>query len=201
MKTIDNAIDNVTVCEWMDLEADGALAERERTELEKVLAARPELAMERRALEALHALFEEARIAVRPGFRTQLMAALPRPTWRRSEDLATVPAWGWLLAAMLAFALGAAWLLTGSGVLAGSALGGTAMAVVDLAASSVLAGSGLLFATWRGVGFGLGELLGNSYLNLAAFALLVICLDLLFVSMLRRPATVTSDSAAHDSVD
>lgn len=192
-----NSMDEATLSEWMDLEVDGALGDGERARLRDLMASRPELAIERRALESLHTLFDEGRIAVRPGFQPQVMAALPRqPAWRRSESAPSIPAWGWPLAAMLAFALGAAWLLAGSGALAGGALGGTALAMLDLASTSVLAGSGLLFATWRGVGLGLGELLGNSYLNLAVFALMVVCLDLLFFSMLRRPATAEAEDRA-----
>lgn len=180
--------------EWMDLDADGALGAEERRTLEAQLAERPELARQRRALEGLHSLIAESRIPVAAGFSERVMAALPAVPWRQTERRA-VPVWGLPLAVMLAFALGAAWLLSGSGLLGGGAVVGTILAMLDLAKTSVLAGSGLLYATWRGIGFGLEEVIGASPGGLVAFGILVLCLDLLFLSMLRRrrPAVVTAD--------
>ena len=183
-------IEEATLREWMDLDVDGALDAGRRAQLAERLTADSELAAERGALESLHHLLSESRIAVQPGFEARVMEALPQPAWRRDSASSAIPAWGIPLAAMLIFALGAASLLAGSGALTAGVVGGTAAALLDLASTSVLAGSGLLFATWQGLGWGLGALLGDSVLNMVAFAMLVVCLDLLFVSMLRRPQAV-----------
>ena len=183
-------IEEATLREWMDLDVDGALDAPQKAQLTERLRADSELADERGSLESLHQLLAESRIAVEPGFQARVMAALPHPAWRRSTADRGIPAWGAPLAAMLVFALGAAWLLAGSGLLTAGVVGGTAVALLDLASTSVLAGSGLLFATWQGLGWGLGEVLGDSILNLVAFGTLVVCLNLLLVSMLRRPQAV-----------
>ena len=74
---------------------------------------------------------------------------------------------------------------------------GTGLALLDFAQTTVLAGSGIVVAAWRGAGMGLEELITGSSLSLAAFASLVVCLNLLFVSLLRRRRTRTQ--AADDS--
>ena len=64
------------------------------------------------------------------------------------------------------------------------------MAVVDFLGTTALAGAGLLFATWRGFGLGLAELFADSPLSLVALAAMVVFLDLLVLSLLRRRKAV-----------
>ncbi len=63
-------------------------------------------------------------------------------------------------------------------------------AIVDLFGSAVLAGAGLLAASWRGLGIGLAELLAGSRSALTALALGVVGLNLLLWRLLRHPARV-----------
>ena len=126
--------------------------------------------------DALRALLEESRIPVRPGFRARVMAALPVAAWERRLGERRLPAWALpgLLAASLA--LGAALVLAWGGA--------------SVADSTTLAGAGLLHATWRGFGLGLAELFADSPLSLVALAAMVVFLDLLVLSLLRRRKAV-----------
>lgn len=174
MKTMDRE----TLAEWLDLDADGQLGEAERARLARALAADGELAAERRRLAALHAHLTAARIPVRPGFRDAVMASLPAPAWLRERS--------WALPLAMAVGLAAAAAFVLAGVSGEGALVGTGAAVLDLFATAVLAGSGLLAASWRGLALGLEEVISSSGLSLAAMAVGVILLNLLFFSMLRR---------------
>ncbi len=173
MKTMDRA----TLAEWTDLELDGQLGGDEQGLLAERLAGDTSLAAERRQLEALHVMLREIRVAVRPGFREDVMAALPAP--------ARLRAWALPLAAMVVFAAGAA-LILGSAGPADSHVWGTGVAIVEFVKTTALAGAGLLAVSWRGFGLALEELITSSGASLAAMAVLVLCLNLLFVRMLRR---------------
>jgi hypothetical protein len=61
-------------------------------------------------------------------------------------------------------------------------------ALFDLALTATQTGAGLLTASWQGVGLAVHELFGGSPLRLAVFGLGVLCLNLLFFRLLRRPA-------------
>jgi hypothetical protein len=63
-------------------------------------------------------------------------------------------------------------------------------AIADLFGSAVLAGAGLLAASWRGLGIGLADLLAGSRSALLALALGVVGLNLLLWRLLRHPARV-----------
>lgn len=177
MKTQDRA----TLVEWLDQDLDGQLGSAEQTRLAERLAADPELAAERRQLESLHGLLRATRVAVRPRFREQVMAALPVAAWQPGR----VAAWALPLAMMVALAVAAVWVL-GTGTTSDGPIVGTAAAVVDFLKVTALAGAGLLAASWRGVGLGLEELIASSSLGLVAMAALVLAMNVLFFSMLRR---------------
>ncbi len=141
--------------------------------------------------DALRALLEESRIPVRPGFRARVMAALPVAAWERRLGERRLPAWALpgLLAASLA--LGAALVLAWGGAsVADSHAVGITVAVVDFLGTTALAGAGLLHATWRGFGLGLAEIFADSPLSLVALAAMVVFLDLLVLSLLRRRKAV-----------
>jgi len=171
-------MDRETLAEWLDLDVDGQLGQAERARLAQILPADGELAAERRRLEALHVDLAAARIAVRPGFRETVMASLPAPAWQRDRSWVLPLAMAVGLAVVAAFALG--------GAAADGALLGTGGAVLDLLATTVLAASGLLAASWRGLALGLEELITSSGLSLAVMALGVLFLNLLFFTMMRR---------------
>ena len=96
---------------------------------------------------------------------------------------------------MLVLALGAALALSGAEEV--GRFTGLGLVVLDFMAVTLLAGGGMLFAAWRGVGFGLEQLFADSGLSLLALATLVVFLNLLFFSMLRRRPK-TAESTADD---
>lgn len=181
MKTMDRE----TLTEWLDLDLEGQLGGAEKARLAACLAADPELASEKRRLESLHALMRESRISVRAGFRDRVTANLPAPAWRRSP----IPAWALPAAMMVVLGVAAALVLGTGRAVADGPLLGTGLAVLDFLKVTALAGAGLA-AAWRGFGLVLEELIASSGLNFVALAVLVVFLNLLFISMLRRrPAT------------
>ena len=189
-------IDSATWKQWVDSDLDGELGREEKARLDELAAADGEVRAERRALESLRGMIDGDRVAVRPGFTERVMAALPAAWWERRRDRAGLPAWALPLAMMLALALGAA-LALGSAGDAGR-LAGLGLVVVDFLAVTLLAGGGMLFATWRGVGFGLEQLFADSGLSLLGLAVAVLFLNLLFLSLLRRRPKVTEAAAADD---
>ncbi|MEO1370813.1 MAG: hypothetical protein AAFX50_26830, partial [Acidobacteriota bacterium] len=175
----------------LDLYADGGLPADEAEALERRLAETPELAAEAARFQQLHQLLDDSKVPMRANFTERVMAALPQP-----QVAAARGAWRLPLAMMLVLALGAA-LLIGT-ALTDNPLVGAGLAVLDFAQTTALAGSGIVVATWRGAGMGLGELIGSSTMNMAAFAVMVVCVNLLFVSLWRRRRPATAESTAHD---
>ena len=187
--------DNATWKQWVDLDLEGQLEAVEQTRLDEVLEADEAARAERRTLGSLHRMMDEDRISVRDGFTAQVMEALPRAWWERGAAPAGLPRFALPLAMMLIAALGAAILIGGSEE--AGRFTGIGVALFDFVQMTVLAGAGMLFATWRGVGFGLQEMIGTSNAGLAAFVLMAVCLNLLLFSMLRRrprPAAQTAEA-------
>lgn len=190
-------IDEATIREWLDLDLENELEPSARRELEKQLDARPDLAVERRKLAGLHEMLHQSKIEVRPDFAARVMEGLPEPVWRPRQTSGWLSVWGFPAALVLTLGLGAFLVLGGSA--ADSHMGGIFGAVADLLTSTLLAGSGLLFATWRGIGFGVEELLGGSRWNLAAFAAGVLCLNLLLYSLLKRRSARAAEMVSESS--
>ncbi|MEM7350257.1 MAG: hypothetical protein AAF657_05590 [Acidobacteriota bacterium] len=184
---------------WLDQDLEGCLEAADKARLDELLATDPEVRRERQALQSLHRLIEgeaaDSRIEVRPGFSARVMEALPHTWWERQETSAA-RRWSLPLAVMLAMAFGAVWMFAGSEDV--GPVAGIGLAVLDFVQMTVLAGAGMVFATWRGFSLGLEEMIGSSGLNLLALASAVVCLNLLFLSMLRRrtPATENVDATA-----
>jgi anti-sigma factor RsiW len=179
---------------WLDLQLDGVELEAEaRVALARHLAACAACQALRRDLGGLRARLERDRVAVRSGFRARVMAALPAADWESR------PARAWKAPALLAAGLLAvAALLAGGTAAAPGAALGTAAALVDLVVASALAGSGLLAASWRGLGMAIADRVLGSPGSLLAFAVGVLCLNLLFFRLLRRrprPASAPADAA------
>lgn len=190
--------DSETWREWVDRDLEGELSASEKARLEAILEAQPRARAERRALASLHRMMAEDRVAVRPGFSARVMAALPAMWWERRPAAAPRP-WALPVALMLVLALGAA-LVLGNAEEPGR-LAGVGLALLDFAQVTLLAGAGMLFAAWRGVGFGLEQLIADSGLNFLALASAVVFVNLLFFSLLRRKKAVASSadsSAAED---
>ena len=170
---------------------DGATYEQGiEADLELDLGALSELpATERAALARVGGLLAESRIAVRPDFRTAVMAALPTAGWESRHPRT----WSFPLAACFLLATFAAsavvFFLGGAGSVAeagaGSSLLGAAVAIGNLLQAAVLAGAGLLTATWKGFGLAIGETL-SSPLRMILFGAVVVGLNLLLISLVRR---------------
>jgi anti-sigma factor RsiW len=178
-----NRPDHDTFREWLNLEADGALAPERRAPLEEHLAVCAECRAERDALLALAALLDGHRAAVRPELRARVMASLPPVGWEsRSPRTWAFPAAVFaLLAGISLFAVGG-----GSHSSVFSAL----EAFTGLLSATAVAGAGLIAASWKGLGLAFGELF-SSTMSMVVFGVFVLCLNLVLFSLLRRrrPAT------------
>jgi len=174
-----NKPDHSTYREWLDLEADGRLSSEEQSRLDEHVAACTACRDERAELRALEEVLQRNRVALRPDFRDQVLAALPATGWegRHPRTWAFPAAAFVLLGVLAAFALG--------GHLGESSGLGAVFAIGGLIRATLLAGAGLLAATWKGVGLVFEEML-SSPLSLGVFAVLVVSLNLLLISLIRR---------------
>jgi anti-sigma factor RsiW len=182
-----NKPDCATFREWLDLDADGELAPERRGRLDRHLADCPTCEAERRDLERLGLALSNARLAVRPDFKESVMAALPAVGWEgRAPRAWRLPAAVFaLLAVAAALVLG----VLAPGATAGSSLVGAFGAVAGLLRATTLAGAGLLAASWKAGGLIVSEVIASP-LALGAFTVLVLCLNLLLFTLLRRRRVV-----------
>lgn len=166
--------------EWLYLEADGGLAGPDRARLQHHLLSCAECRREREQLPALFDLLASDRVEVREGFADQVMSSLPPAGWEARYPRAWISA-----AAVLAVLIGFSALLVGTsgGQLEGV---GAVLAIVELFRSTITAGSGLLAASWQGLGMAVGEIAGGSPLQTAVFALFVLGVNVLFARLLLR---------------
>jgi anti-sigma factor RsiW len=175
-----NRPDHSTYREWLNLDADGLLEGEERTLLDGHLGSCAECRKEREELSALEGLLRSSALAVRPGFRDTVMESIPAAGWEgRSPRAWRFPA------AMIALlgGLAAVFMVTGS---AAEPSGVSALlAVGSMLQAALLAGAGLLAASWKGIGLVFEEVI-SSPVSLGAFGFLVLCLNLLLVSLIRR---------------
>jgi predicted anti-sigma-YlaC factor YlaD len=174
-----NKPDHSTYREWLNLDADGRLAGEQSTRLEEHLAACAECRREREELAALEGLLRRSAIAMRPGFRASVMSSLPAAGWEGRAPRA----WRFPAAACVLLGIAAVLLVAGS---ASAPSGFTALlAVGGMVRAAALAGAGLLAASWQGIGLVIDEVI-SSPVSLGAFGFLVLCLNLLLVSLIRR---------------
>jgi predicted anti-sigma-YlaC factor YlaD len=174
-----NRPDHDTFREWLNLDADGTLAPAERARLEEHLAGCEECRREREELAAFERLLQRSAVPVRPDFADAVMAALPPAGWEaRSPRTWRFPLAVAAMLMMIAGLLVAGSSAAPSGLAALGAVGGMIRA-------TALAGAGLLGASWKGIGIVVEEVI-SSPVSLGAFGFLVLCLNLLLVSLLRR---------------
>jgi hypothetical protein len=168
--------------EWLELELDGRLAPEQQALLAAHARDCAACGAARVAQARLGALLSATAVEVAPGFRDRVLAALPAAGWESRHPRS----WRLPLAAFAVLGgLGAALVGMSSAHLEGGSVLGALLALGGLVRAAALAGAGLLGASWKGVGLGVRELFASP-LNLGVFGVLVLCLDLLLVSMVRR---------------
>ena len=173
--------DHSTYREWLNLDVDGELPPVQRAQLDDHLAACPECRSERDEMLAFESLLAENRVAVRPGFRDQVLASLPAAGWESRAPRT----WGFPAAVVVLLAGIAAALLGSARVGSSSSMLSTLAAVGGMLQATLQAGAGLLAASWKGIGLVFAEAL-SSPMSLGVFVFLVICLNLLLISLVRR---------------
>lgn len=164
--------------ELLDLSADGALDEVEMRRLQAHLDVCPSCRTERVQLLQLGEVLRAARVDVDPDFQERVVAAL-RPTgWEARSPRS----WVWAVALCAGFGATAAILagLSAARLTPTGSFVSALTAVLGLFKASILAGSGLLGASWRGLSLGLHELLAGSPANLVALGALVVGCNLVF---------------------
>lgn len=188
-----NRPDHSTYREWLNLETDGIdddLAPAERDALERHLASCPECRAERQELAALRRLLERSSLPVRPDFRDSVMAALPDAGWEARHPRT------WRFPAAVVLLLGglAAFLLGANLTQGGPAASGLQAleAVFGMLGAALQTGAGLIAASWSGAHLVMGHVF-SSPMSLAVLGFLVLCLNLLFFSLLRRRRPSTSE--------
>ena len=176
-----NRPDHSTFREWLNLDADGRLAPEERARLTEHLASCEECRQEQEELIAFQRLFESSALPVKSGFADSVMSALPHAGWEGRSPRT----WQFPLAVAAMLIVVAGFLVTGSS--AGAAPAGLAAldALGGMMRAAALAGAGLLGASWKGVGLIVEDII-SSPVSLGAFGFLVLCLNLLLVSLVRR---------------
>jgi anti-sigma factor RsiW len=174
--------------ELLYLETDGELTPAESNELERHVTGCAECRAERRQVERLQGLLADAVVPVDESLRIAVMKRLPEVGWGARH------AGAWRLATAVFVILGLAATLLGlggSGLAAEVPLVGAVVAMLDLFRSALLAGAGLLTASWKGIGLAAAELFQGSKIALAVLGLFVLGIDVLFLRLLlrrRKPA-------------
>ncbi|MCB1056709.1 MAG: hypothetical protein KDD11_14505 [Acidobacteria bacterium] len=183
MATVERAI----VEDWLQRELDGDLSEREQRELTRELEDSAELRLERRALQALNQQLALSRIPVSEDFRDRVMSDLPSAAWEPRRT----GAWRWPVAflAVLVAALAVLGRLTGGATVeTGSGVLGAIASVFGLVRAGILAGTGLLGYSWKGLRLAFEQVLAGSPTALAGVVLVIAGLNLLLYLGLRRRA-------------
>ena len=183
--------DHTTFREWLYLEPDGELNTGERSSLQQHLSGCSSCRQERQEVANLTEMVEQSRIRVGDAFRREVMAGLPAAGWETRSPRTWIAA----LVVVLLLSVGSVLLIGGAtDELLSAAPVAAASAVWELLSSSALAGSGLLAASWKGLGIAFQDVLGQSIWNLLALGALVVCLDLLLFRLLFRRRTAAAES-------
>jgi anti-sigma factor RsiW len=143
-------------------ELEAAEAASVARHLEGCDACRAELEVERHLVEAMASL----SVRSRPDFAAGVMAAVAasaEPAWARPR----MSAWAWPAAVLAAFAAAAAWIAVN---LSATPVGGIVGTLSGMAKASLIAGAGLLGASWRGVSLTVRDAFSGEPASLALLA-------------------------------
>ena len=192
-------IDHSTYQEWLHSELDGALTTGERSQLRDHLVYCDQCKAEKEELIQLERLLADSHLPVRAEFCDEVMASLPASGWEARFPKSWIAA----LVAVVMLVAGAAALISsaGSGLEPAVPLAGAFVAILEMLQSSVLAGAGLLTASWKGLGLAFQELLGGSVWNLLAISALVFAVDFLLIRMLVRQGRPAAEKASPSKSD
>jgi anti-sigma factor RsiW len=179
--------DHSTYRDSLYQDRDGSLTADQKSRLQQHLSSCPECQTEEAQLDALEGLLTRSRLSVAADFRDGVLAALPPAGWEARHPRT----WSFPAAVFLLFG-GIATAIFGSG---GSHVGrspsgvSALVAVAEMFHATMLAGAGLLAASWKGLGMVVASMLSSST-SLGAFGVFVLCLNLLLLSLIkkRRPA-------------
>ena len=181
--TFSSSDDHSLFKELLYLEVDGDLDPGDRRKLGRHLTDCLECRHERRDVASLHGLLREATIPVDEQFASQVMKRLPEAAW----EARAMAGWRFAVVVFALLGLGSALLALGGEGLSGEMpLAGTALALAGLFRSALVAGGGLLAASWTGIGLALDKVLEGSRTAFVIFGVLVLGIDLLFLRLLLR---------------
>jgi hypothetical protein len=172
--------------ELLDSWLDGQLEPGEARALSQRLGVDADLEREEAELRRLFQAFELGKVEVRDGFADSVMARLPQRA--KAGRLAVAL----LVAAALAGLATSVALLSGGGAPTAGSLVAT---LGDFFGTLLIAGAGLLGASWRGVGEGVRSFLALSPANVAIAVGVSAASALLLISLLRRRRAVAAERA------
>jgi hypothetical protein len=190
-----NSPDHTMFRELLDQEIDGSLTAGERSALDVHLAGCAECRAERESLQALYGVLQRSRLEVRPGFRDQVMEALPAAGWESRHPRT----WTFPVAALVAL-LGAGVGLLGAGSSRLGSAYGVMTALSGMVRAALVAGVGFTTASWRWCSLFVEQQLASP-VSVAMFCLFVVCLNLVLFSLIRRRRTARAMAMAGDGIN
>ncbi|HKI86759.1 MAG TPA: zf-HC2 domain-containing protein [Thermoanaerobaculia bacterium] len=179
-----DALEHDTYREWLDPSRTGELSAAEEAQLSRHLSQCASCREELEVTTRLNALLVSDRIEPRADLVDMVMARLPEAGWQARHPRSWLPA----LAALTVIGSGAAALLGGGAaeIEPHAPFLGALAALFELFKGALLAGAGLLRASWHGVGLAVGNLLTRSWLDSSLTVIGVLSLDLLLLALYRR---------------
>jgi hypothetical protein len=175
--------DHTLYRDLLNLELDGCLTDGQEARLATHLASCPECAAERDQLRAMAGLLQRSAIVVQPDFKKSVMASLPAAGWESRHPRT----WSFPAAALVVLLVAGASLL-GAGSARHRGVGsayGVLAALGGLLRAAVVAGVGVTTASWRWSEMFVEQLLASP-MSLTMFGVLVVCLNLVLFSLIRR---------------